>query len=198
LANLIIRYHDWYGCFCHSAVTVKNESPASFRFRAFGSFIHLHTGNQCAFRCPIAFTLPGSVFYGEIPIRIDALSAWFMLIINLTCVNGALYGIGYMKPYQSERAKIAMHWVLFLIFQTSMLWVCMLQHSLAFLIAWEVMSLSSMFLVIFEHEKKETLRAGINYLVQMHIGVAFLTVAFLWVYFIEGSFDFAAIAACPF
>jgi len=146
------------------------------------------------FGAPIAFTLPGSVFYGEIPIRIDALSAWFMLIINLTCVNGALYGIGYMKPYQSERAKIAMHWVLFLIFQTSMLWVCMLQHSLAFLIAWEVMSLSSMFLVIFEHEKKETLRAGINYLVQMHIGVAFLTVAFLWVYFIEGSFDFAAIA----
>ncbi len=138
--------------------------------------------------------LPGSAFFGDIPIRIDALSAWFILIINLTCINGAFYGIGYMKPYSEQKANLSLHWTLFLVFQTSMLWVCMLQHSLAFLIAWEIMSLSSLFLVIFEHEKKETLKAGINYMVQMHIGVAFLTVAFIGVYFSQGSFDFNAIA----
>lgn len=142
---------------------------------------------------PIAFTLPGSAFFGEIPVRIDALAAWFMLIINLSSVNGAFYGIGYMKPYQEQKSNLSLHWTFFLIFQSSMLWVCMLQHSLAFLIAWEMMSLSSLFLVIFEHEKKETLKAGINYLVQMHLGVAFLTVGFIWVYFAQGSFDFLAI-----
>lgn len=141
----------------------------------------------------VAFDLPGSAFFGEIPVRIDTLSAWFMLIINLTSVNGAFYGIGYMKPYQEQTSKLSLHWVLFLIFQSSMLWVCMLQHSLAFLIAWELMSLSSLFLVIFEHEKKETLKAGINYLVQMHIGVAFLTVGFIWVYLEQGTFDFIAL-----
>lgn len=143
---------------------------------------------------PTDLLLPGSAFFGEIPIRIDALSAWFILIINLTCINGAFYGIGYMKPYKEQKANLSLHWTLFLIFQTSMLWVCMLQHSLAFLIAWEIMSLSSLFLVIFEHEKKETLKAGINYMVQMHIGVAFLTVAFIGVYFVQGSFDFMAIS----
>ena len=143
---------------------------------------------------PVELTLPGSAFFGDIPLRIDALSAWFILIINLTCINGAFYGIGYMKPYQERKANLSLHWTLFLIFQSSMLWVCMLQHSLAFLIAWELMSLSSLFLVIFEHEKKETLKAGVNYMVQMHIGVAFLTVAFIWVYFASGSFDFLAIS----
>ena len=47
-------------------------------------------------------------------------------------------------------------------------------HSLAFLIAWELMSLSSLLLVIFEHQNKNTINAGINYLIQMHIGVVFL------------------------
>jgi formate hydrogenlyase subunit 3/multisubunit Na+/H+ antiporter MnhD subunit len=143
---------------------------------------------------PVDFSLAGSAFFGDIPIRIDALSAWFILIINLTCINGAFYGIGYMKPYKEQKANLSLHWTLFLVFQSSMLWVCMLQHSLAFLIAWEIMSLSSLFLVIFEHEKKETLKAGINYMVQMHIGVAFLTVAFIGVYFSQGSFDFIAIS----
>ncbi|MBK6933185.1 MAG: hypothetical protein IPH12_20855 [Saprospirales bacterium] len=143
---------------------------------------------------PLDFVLNGSSFFGSIPVRLDALSAWFVLIINFTCVNGALYGIGYLKSYGEQRANLALHWALFLLFQVSMLWVCMVQHGLAFLVAWELMSLSSLFLVMFEHQKPETLRAGMNYLVQMHLGVVLLTVAFIWVYFTTGSFDFGAIA----
>ncbi len=143
---------------------------------------------------PIDFILSGVSFFSSVSVRIDALSAWFILIINFTCLNGALYGIGYMKPYHEQKSNLALHWVLFLIFQTSMLWVCMLQHGLAFLIAWELMSLSSLLLVIFEHQKKDTLKAGINYMVQMHIGVTFLSIAFVWIYFSQGSFDFHAVA----
>ncbi len=141
---------------------------------------------------PLDFVMDGMPFFGGIPVRLDALSAWFVLIINFTCINGALYGMGYMKSYREQKANLALHWTLFLLFQASMLWVCMLQHGLAFLVAWELMSLSSLFLVMFEHEKPETLRAGINYLVQMHLGVILLTVAFIWVYFATGSFDFEA------
>ena len=60
-----------------------------------------------------------------------------------------------------------------------MLLVVMLRDALAFLIIWEIMSLSSFFLVIFESEKKETIEIGIKYLIQMHIGIVFLMVAFL-------------------
>src|SRR4030095_14436053 len=132
--------------------------------------------------------------FSTLPLRIDPLAAWFMLIINLTCINGALYGIGYMKSYEAQKNNLTLHWILFVIFQSSMLWVCMLQHGLVFLIAWEIMSLSSLLLVIFDHSKPETLNAGVNYLVQMHIGVALLAIGFIWVYFSEGSFDFSAVS----
>ena len=134
----------------------------------------------------------GNIFWGDILVRIDGLSAWFILIVNFTSVTGVIYGIGYLKPYVNSAPKLAFHWILFVIFHLSMVWVCMLQHSLAFLVAWEVMSLSSMLLVIFDHDKPKTIKAGINYLVQMHISVTFLTIGFIWVYFQTGSFSFDA------
>jgi formate hydrogenlyase subunit 3/multisubunit Na+/H+ antiporter MnhD subunit len=142
---------------------------------------------------PIEINIFGAYFFGDIAVRIDSLSAWFILIINLTSVNGVLYGIGYMKTYRDQKSNLTLHWILFLLFHSSMLWVCMIQHGLAFLVAWELMSLSSLLLVIFEHQNKNTLQAGLNYLVQMHISVVFLTSAFIWVYFSTGSFDFRAI-----
>jgi formate hydrogenlyase subunit 3/multisubunit Na+/H+ antiporter MnhD subunit len=132
-------------------------------------------------------------FLGNVPVRIDGLSAWFILIINFTACTGAVFGTGYLKTYHNEPAKLAMHWSLFVLFHLAMVWVCILQNGFAFLIAWEIMSLSSMVLVIFDHHKIETLRAGVNYLVQMHISVVFLTVGFIWVYSLTGSLNFDAI-----
>ncbi len=129
---------------------------------------------------------------GNIPLKIDGLSAWFILIINFTSITGVIYGGGYLKAYTASDSKINLHWVLFIIFHLSMLWVCMLQHGLAFLIAWEIMSFSSMLLVIFEHNSPKTIKAGINYFVQMHISVVFLTIGFIWVYFQTASFSFDA------
>ncbi len=89
---------------------------------------------------------------------------------------------------------ITFHWILYITFHLSMLFVTMVQHSIAFLMAWEIMSLSSLLLVLFDYTNPKVLKAGINYLVQMHISIVFLTVAFIWVYFKTGSFDFKGIA----
>ncbi|MEI6898408.1 MAG: proton-conducting transporter membrane subunit [Bacteroidota bacterium] len=132
-------------------------------------------------------------FLGVVSIRIDGLSAWFILIIDFTAITGAIFGTGYLKAYHHTVSKLTLHWSLFVLFHFSMVWVCMLQNGFAFLIAWEIMSLSSMVLVIFDHEDKQTLKAGINYLVQMHISVVFLTVGFIWVYSQTGSLRFDAI-----
>ncbi|MNP95904.1 Hydrogenase-4 component B [compost metagenome] len=136
----------------------------------------------------------GSVL-GNIPLRIDSLSAWFILILNFTCINGALYGIGYMKSYADQKENTTLHWILFIALHISMLLVCMLQNGLTFLIAWEIMSISAFLLLIFEHNKSEILKAGMNYIVQTHIGVVFLSIGFIWIYFSESSFDFVSIAS---
>lgn len=141
----------------------------------------------------VEFAVNAGTFLGDLVIRIDGLSAWFILIINFTSITGVIYGTGYLKAYDNPPFKLTLHWWLFILFHLSMVWVCLLQNSFAFLIAWEIMSLSSMLLVIFDHNNTKTLKAGINYLVQMHISVIFLTVGFVWVYSVTGSFSFEAI-----
>lgn len=143
----------------------------------------------------IEIHLFGGSVLGNISLRIDSLAAWFIIIVNIISVNGALYGIGYLKSYEDQSARLSLHWISFVIFHTSMIWVCMLQHVLVFLVAWEIMSLSSLMLVIFEHGLPKTQKAGLNYLIQMHVGVAFLSVAFIWVLVTQHSYDFTALSA---
>jgi len=136
-------------------------------------------------------------FIGDVAVRVDSLSAWFILIINFTTINGVLFGMGYLKSYKELKVNLEMHWVFYAIFHISMIWVCMFEHGVAFLVSWELMSLSSLMLVIFEFQNKSTLKAGINYMVQMHLSVAFLTLGFIWLYVQTGSFNFSALALLP-
>ncbi len=142
----------------------------------------------------LAFIFPGSIVTGEIPVRIDALSAWFILLINFTVVTGALYGIHYMKAYKMQTSNISLHCLAYILMQASLTAICVIQNSLVFLFAWEIMTLSSFLLVIFEYYKQDTLKAGINFLIQSHAGVLFLTLGFIWVYYRTGSYDFYAIS----
>ncbi len=99
-------------------------------------------------------------------------------------LTGIIYARGYLQPYIQKRGKTEMAWHFFnfLWLHISMLLVVMIRDAIAFLMIWEIMSMASFFLVIFETEKKETIKIGIKYLIQMHIGVAFLMVAFIFAY----------------
>lgn len=138
----------------------------------------------------VEYLMNGGSFFGVIPLRIDGLSAWFILIINFTSITGAVYGAGYLKPVSDQSQLISLHWILYIIFQSSMLAVTMVQNSIAFIAAWEIMSLSSFLLVLFDYTNPKVIKAGVNYLVQMHISVILLTVGFIWVYSKSGTFDF--------
>jgi hydrogenase-4 component B len=139
------------------------------------------------------YLFQGSLVTGKIPVRIDALSGWFILIINFTFITGAIYGMHYMKPYRSQKANLSLHCISFILVQSSLISICVLQNTIVFLIAWEIMALSSFILIIFEHNKRETINAGINFLIQSHICIMFLTLGFIWVALRMNSYDFKAI-----
>ncbi len=114
-------------------------------------------------------------------IVLDPLSAFFVLVINFTVLSGTLYARGYLQSYYDTKSapELRLHYFSFLVLHFSMLLVCMLREALPFLLAWELMSLSSFFLVIFEGRKKEVLKIGISYLIQMHLGFLCIMSAFL-------------------
>jgi hydrogenase-4 component B len=137
----------------------------------------------------------GGLVFGNIPIRIDGLSAWFILLTNFTVFTGILYGRQYLKKFHGQPANLSLHYISYLINHFALLGIFMVQNGLAFLCIWEIMALTSFVLVIFEHGKMETLKAGMNYLIQSHISILFLTVGFIWVYVHTGSFVFSAIGS---
>jgi hydrogenase-4 component B len=141
------------------------------------------------------FTFAGSAVTGPIRVQIDALSGWFMLIINFVFLTGGFYGLFYMKAYQNQQKNLALHCTVFLLLNTALISICVIQNSIAFLIAWEIMAVSAFLAVIFEHGKMATLKAGINYLIQSHVSIIFLMLGFIWVAYKTGSFDFQSITS---
>jgi len=152
------------------------------------SWIAIHA----LFTHPVELTFRFGNYAGDVLLKVDGLSAWFILIINFTVLTGFLYGIGYLKSYVLTKARLSLHLIMFLLFHLSMLFVCMIQNGFVFLVVWEIMSLSSMMLVFFDHENPRTFKAALNYFIQMHIGFTMLTIGFIWVYNQTGSFSFDA------
>ncbi len=117
----------------------------------------------------------------QISLTIDSLSALMISLVNLVCLLGWIYGKGYLKGYvlRKSAAEIAWHYFNYIWLYLAMLFVVMLRDGFSFLFAWEIMSLASFFLVVFEYEKRENLEAAISYLIQMHAGMIFLLIGFI-------------------
>lgn len=130
--------------------------------------------------------------FGAVNFVIDPLSAFFIIVISVMSLASIIYSKGYLKPYIEKGKNINAHIVFLPLLVASMMAVVTCQNALMFLICWEIMSLSSFFLVIFENEKKEVLKAGIKYLVFMHISVIFIIAAFAMLSIKAGSFDFSS------
>jgi formate hydrogenlyase subunit 3/multisubunit Na+/H+ antiporter MnhD subunit len=137
-----------------------------------------------------------SKFYSHpLSIKIDRLTAMFILLINFTSLTSFIYARKYLEPYKDIKPKFSfiLHYFNFFLLNFAMLMVVMIQDAIGFLIVWELMSLSSFMLVIFESEKPEIVKTGIKYLVQMHVGYLFIIAGFVYVYMNTGSFSFEGI-----
>ncbi len=135
-----------------------------------------------------------NVPYGSIAVALDPLSAFFAIPILGLCALAAVYGSEYLWAYR-ERKPLGPHWFFYNLLAASMLLVVVARNGVLFLVAWEVMSLSSYFLVTFEDETPSVREAGQIYLVATHLGTAFLFVFFILLGRNAGSLDFDKIVA---
>jgi hydrogenase-4 component B len=132
---------------------------------------------------------------GELHVALDALSAFFLVCVFLVAGLAAVYGGGYLRPYIGTR-RLAPALFFFNLLVASMAVVAIARDGILFLIAWEVMSLTSFFLVTFEKEREEVCRAGMTYLIASQLGVIFLFVLLaLLSRHSGGTYDFDALGA---
>jgi hydrogenase-4 component B len=125
---------------------------------------------------------------------IDKLSAFFILVISITAFAVSVYSLGYVSEYFGKKS-IGYLGFLYNIFILSMILVVSADNAFMFLIVWELMSVVSYLLVIYEHEKPEVRKAGFLYIVMTHIGTGFIILSFLILASASGSFNFATFHA---
>ncbi|MEL1136180.1 proton-conducting transporter membrane subunit [Desulfitobacterium sp. THU1] len=119
----------------------------------------------------------------------DGLTAFFLFLLFLGQGMASLYGMSYMKEYEGKKSLVSfsLAWLGFL---GSMMGVLIVDQGFYFLFLWELMSLFSFFLVIFEHEEAPNRTAAFIYFVMTHVGTVFLTAAVLYLYSKTGSFAY--------
>jgi formate hydrogenlyase subunit 3/multisubunit Na+/H+ antiporter MnhD subunit len=119
-----------------------------------------------------ALRLPWNLPLASFSVAIDPLSAFFLLPMFGISGLAAIYGAGYGGSRGSS-------WLWFNLLVASMAIVIVSRNGILFLMAWELMTISSYFLVATHSERAEVRRAGRIYLIAAHVGTACLLVLFL-------------------
>jgi hydrogenase-4 component B len=144
-------------------------------------------GNSPQIRWP--WPVPGGEFF----VRIDGISAVFLLPIFLVSLLGNVYGLSYWK--QSEHAENGRKLRLFYGMLTAGMALVVIAHnSLLFLFGWEVMALSGFFLVTTEDNLPEVRGSGWIYLVATHAAALCLFALFGLLRATSGTFNLEPIA----
>jgi hydrogenase-4 component B len=180
-----------------SLVLSNNDQPANYWsgfFAGAGSpWGLLLSAAVMASPKPLAFTIGASPFsLMHFSFLIDKLAAFFIFVISLISLFCSLYGVDYVKHYYGKY-NIGNLGFFYTLFIAGMLLVASAANGLFFLLAWEIMSVASFFLVIYDRREPENIRAGLLYLVMTHLGTAFIIAALLLLYKFTGSFDFSVI-----
>jgi len=139
-----------------------------------------------------SFNIVSSLPLLSLSFKVDKLAAFFIFTISLIALLSSLYALEYIKHYYTKYNIGTLNFF-YNIFILGMVLVVSANNALFFLIVWEIMSLASYFLVIYENKEKDNLKAGSLYFIMTHIGTAFITLAFLLLYSATGSLDFSII-----
>jgi len=127
---------------------------------------------------------------GSFRIAADALSSFFLLVIFGVSGICALYGVQYLSAW-NDRKETGSSWFFFNVLVAAMALVCLARNALLFLVAWEAMSISSYFLVMFNDERPEVRKAGWIFLVATQLGTVCLLALFVLLGGQSGSLNFA-------
>ncbi len=137
-----------------------------------------------------AVALPFIRFFGDGALLFDHFNGIFFVLLGFIGIAASIYAMGYSRLHAKEHA-ISWLFAMTALFIGSMGMVLAANHSLTFLFAWELMTLTSFALVVYQHEKPEVTRAGFLYLVTTHIATACLLAAFTLIGQAENSFLFS-------
>jgi hydrogenase-4 component B len=142
---------------------------------------------------PVSVTLPLGLPWLGAHFRIDALSAFFLAVVDLGAAAASLFALGYGRHEQAPLRVLPFYPA----FLAGMNLVVLADDAFTFLMSWEFMSLSSWALVMAHHRVRDNASAGYVYLIMASFGTLALLLAFGLLAGADGGYAFAEIRAAP-
>lgn len=129
-------------------------------------------------------------FAGTVRFSCDGLTLFFLFTFQLLSLAASVYAIGYLKDYAARGVRIRAHLAFFTLLMLSLQLLVVVHHALVFLIVWESMAVAAYFCIVLEKEKAEVRRGGFWYFIATHASVLLITVFFVVLHEVTGSWDF--------
>ena len=151
-------------------------------------------GGMCLIGQPTSrITLPLGLPWLGAHFRVDALSAFFLIVVNLGGAAASLFALGYGQHEHAPERVLPFYPA----YLAGMNVVILADDAFSFLLAWEFMSLTSWALVVAHHRERENLQAGYVYLLMAGFGTLALLLAFGLLAGDNGNYLFESVRAAP-
>ena len=139
---------------------------------------------------PQAIVLPLGLPDLPFHLRIDALAAFFLMLLGAATAAISLFSSGYFRAGDGTAPGLVC--LQYHAFVAAMALVLIADDAYLFMVAWETMALASFFLVTTDHRIAEIRRAGFVYLVIAHIGAIAILLCFGVLQGGRGDYTFGA------
>jgi hydrogenase-4 component B len=138
----------------------------------------------------VGSTLFGQTFF-SISFTVDAIQGFFLLTVSILVLAVAIYINGYNQRYLGQYDPGIIGGLLNLFYLAMVCSICA-DNVIFFLLSWEVLSLCSYLLIVYECRKDGVGNGGLFYLVMTHAGTGLIMAAFLLMSWYSGSYDFSS------
>ncbi|MBK7002659.1 MAG: hydrogenase 4 subunit B [Rhodoferax sp.] len=146
-----------------------------------------------AFANPEVAVLPLGLPQLPFHLRLDSLSAFFLLLIGAVSAGVSTFAAGYFR--KGEGTPPGLICLEYHVFLASIALVVLADDAYVFMVAWETMAFSSFFLVMVNHRIPEIRRAGYLYMLMAHIGALGILLCFGLLQANTGDYTFANMRA---
>jgi formate hydrogenlyase subunit 3/multisubunit Na+/H+ antiporter MnhD subunit len=126
-------------------------------------------------------------------LRLDTLSAYFLMVIGAASAGISIFAAGYFR--KGEGTPPGLLCLEYHVFLVSMVGVVLAADAYSFMVMWETMALSSFFLVTANHRVPEVRSAGYLYITMAHIGAIAILLCFGVLQANTGDYTFANMRA---
>jgi formate hydrogenlyase subunit 3/multisubunit Na+/H+ antiporter MnhD subunit len=157
------------------------------------SLLLLGVGLSAAFSAPEIAVLPIGLPQLPFHLRLDSLSAFFLIVIGGVAAGVSAFAAGYFR--KGEGTPPGLICLEYHVFLASIAMVVIADDAYAFMVVWETMAFSSFFLVMANHRIPEIRRAGYLYMLVAHIGALGILLCFGVLQANTGDYTFANMRA---